>query len=43
MMDKIDDVTESWFKALKEIEKEKIKIAKAYNKRVLENHFKIEI
>jgi hypothetical protein len=29
MMDKIDDVHESRFKALKEIEKEKIKIAKA--------------
>jgi hypothetical protein len=36
MMDKIDDVHESQFKALEEIEKEKIKIAKAYNKRVME-------
>jgi hypothetical protein len=43
MMDKIDDVHESRFKALEEIEKEKIKIAKAYNKRVMENHFKLEI
>jgi hypothetical protein len=29
MMDKVDDVHESRFKALEEIEKEKIKIAKA--------------
>jgi hypothetical protein len=43
MMDKIDDVPKSQFKALEEIEKEKIKIAKAYNKRVMENHFKLEI
>jgi hypothetical protein len=39
MMDKIDDVHESRFKALEEIEKEKIKIAKTYNKRVVENLF----
>jgi hypothetical protein len=43
MMDKIDDVSESRFKALLEIEKEKIKIAKAYNKRVVKNHFELEI
>jgi hypothetical protein len=39
MMDKIDDAPESWFKALEEIKKEKIKIAKAYNKRVVEKSF----
>jgi hypothetical protein len=39
MMDKIVDVHKSQFKALEEIEKEKIKIAKAYNKRVMENSF----
>jgi hypothetical protein len=43
MMDKIDDVPKSQFKALEEIEREKVKIAKAYNKRVMENHFKLEI
>jgi hypothetical protein len=42
MMDMIDDVPESRFKALEEIQ-EKIKIAKVYNKRVIENHFKLEI
>jgi hypothetical protein len=41
MMDKIDDVYESQFKALEEIEKEKIKIAKAYNKRVVEKSFEV--
>jgi hypothetical protein len=42
MMDKIDDVPESRFKALEEIEKEKIKIAKAYNKCVMKNRFMLE-
>jgi hypothetical protein len=41
MMDKIDDVHESQFKALEEIEKEKSKIAKAYNKRVVEKSFQV--
>jgi hypothetical protein len=41
MMDKIDDVPESQFKALEKIEKEKIKIAKAYNKRVMEKSFQV--
>jgi hypothetical protein len=41
MMDKIDDVPEIRFKALEEIEKEKIKIAKAYNKCVMENLFQV--
>jgi hypothetical protein len=41
MMDKIDDVHESRFKALEEIGKEKIKIAKAYNKRVMEKSFQV--
>jgi hypothetical protein len=41
MMDKIDDVPESGFKALDEIQKEKIKIAKAYNKCVMEKSFQV--
>jgi hypothetical protein len=41
MMYKIDDVHESQFKALEEIEKEKIKIAKAYNKRVVGKLFQV--
>jgi hypothetical protein len=43
MIDKIDDAPEGRFKALEEIEKEKVKIAKAYNKRVMENRLKLEI
>jgi hypothetical protein len=39
MMDKIDDVPKIRFKALEEIEKEKIKITKAYNKRVMKKSF----
>jgi hypothetical protein len=39
MMEKIDDAPKSWFKALEEIEKENVKIAKAYNKRVMEKSF----
>jgi hypothetical protein len=41
MMDKIDDVHESRFKALEEIDKGKIKIAKAYNKCVMEKSFQV--
>jgi hypothetical protein len=41
MMDKIDDVPESRFKALEEIEREKVKIAKAYNKYVMEKSFQV--
>jgi hypothetical protein len=41
MMDKIDEVLESRLKALEEIEKEKVKIAKAYNKHVMEKSFQI--
>jgi hypothetical protein len=41
MMDAIDDVPESRFRALREIEKEKIKIAKAYNKCVIEKSFQV--
>jgi hypothetical protein len=41
MMYKIDDATESRFKALEEIEKEKVKIAKAYNKRVMKKSFQV--
>jgi hypothetical protein len=40
-MDKIDEMPESRFKALREIEKEKIKVAKAYNKKVMEKSFQI--
>jgi hypothetical protein len=35
MMDKVDKAPESRLKAFEEIEKEKVRIAKAYNKRVV--------
>jgi hypothetical protein len=41
MMDKVDEALESRLKALEEIEKEKVKIAKAYNKRVVEKLFQV--
>jgi hypothetical protein len=41
MMDKIDDIPESRVKALEEIERAKVKIAKAYNKRVMEKLFQV--
>jgi hypothetical protein len=40
MMDKVDEAPESLLKALEEIEK-KVKIAKAYNKRVAEKLFQV--
>jgi hypothetical protein len=41
MMNKIDDVPKSRFKGLEEIEREKVKIAKAYNKHVVEKSFQV--
>jgi hypothetical protein len=41
MMDKVDKAAESQLKALEEIEMEKVKISKAYNKRVVEKSFQV--
>jgi hypothetical protein len=41
MMDKVDEAPESRLKALEEMEKEKVKIAKAYNKHVVEKSFQV--
>jgi hypothetical protein len=41
MMDKIDEAPESRLKALVETEKEKVKIAKAYNRRVVGKSFQV--
>jgi hypothetical protein len=41
MMDKVDEAPKSWLKALEEIEKEKVKIVEAYNKRVMEKSFQV--
>jgi hypothetical protein len=41
MIDKVDEAPEIWLKELEEIEKEKVKIAKAYNKCVVEKSFQV--
>ncbi|XP_044318562.1 protein NYNRIN-like [Triticum aestivum] len=41
MMDKIDDISEERLRALQEIQKEKLRVAKAYNKKVREKSFQI--
>jgi hypothetical protein len=41
MMDKVDEAPKSRLKSLEEIEKEKVKIAKTYNKRVVEKSFQV--
>jgi CxxC motif-containing protein len=40
-MDKVNKAPESRLKALEEIEKEKVKIAKAYNKCVVKKSFQV--
>ena len=41
MMDNIDEVTDKRLKALKEIEKDKIRVARAYNKKVKLKSFQV--
>jgi hypothetical protein len=41
MMDNIDEVTDKRMKALKEIEKDKLRIARAYNKRIKGKSFQV--
>lgn len=41
MMESIDELPEKLLKALKEIEKEKLRVARAYNKKVREKVFQI--
>ena len=42
MMDNIDEVTDVRLKALKEIDKDKARVAKAYNKKVKSKSFQVE-
>ena len=42
MMDNIDEVSDVRLKALKEIEKDKAWVAKAYNKKVKSKFFQVE-
>ena len=41
MMDNIDEVTDKRLKALKKIEKDKARVARAYNKKVKSKSFQI--
>jgi hypothetical protein len=43
MLDRLDEVSDERVKALGEIERGKLRVVKAYNKRVKENHFRSEI
>ena len=40
-MDSIDEVTDKRMKALKEIEKDKLRVARAYNKKVKDKSFQV--
>jgi hypothetical protein len=42
MMERIDNVPESRLRSLQEIEKEKLRVAKVYNRKVREKSFQIE-
>ena len=42
MMDNIDEVTDKRLKALKEIERDKFRVARAYNKKVKGKSFQVE-
>jgi transposase InsO family protein len=42
MMKGVDGVPESWLQALQEIDKEKLRVAKVYNRKVREKSFQIE-
>ena len=41
MMDNIDEVTDKRMKALKEIERDKLRVARAYNKKVKDRSFQV--
>ena len=41
MMDNIDEVTDNHLKALKDIEKDKLRMARAYNKKVKLKSFQV--
>ena len=41
MMDTIDEVSDKWLQALKEIEKDKFRVARAYNKKVRAKSFQV--
>jgi hypothetical protein len=42
MLDRLDEGSDERIKALDEIERDKLRVPRAYNKRVKENHFRSE-
>jgi hypothetical protein len=42
MLDRLDEVSDERVKALGEIERDKLRVARAYNKKVKENRFRSE-
>ena len=42
MMDNVDEVSDKRLQALKEIEKDKFRVARAYNKKVRANSFQVD-
>jgi hypothetical protein len=42
MLDRLDKVSDERVKALGEIERDKLRVARAYNKKVKKIHFKLE-
>jgi hypothetical protein len=42
MLDRLDEVLDEMVKALGEIERDKLRVARAHNKKVKKNHFKSE-
>jgi hypothetical protein len=43
MFDKLDEVSDERGKVLGKIERDRLRVARAYNKRVKKNHFRLEI
>jgi hypothetical protein len=41
MLDRLDEVSDESVKALREIERDKLRVARAYNKRVKEKSFQV--
>jgi hypothetical protein len=43
MLNRLDEASDERVKALGDIERDKLRVARAYNKKVKENHFRLEI
>jgi hypothetical protein len=43
MLDRLDEASDERIKALGKIERDKLRVVRAYNKKVKENHFRLAI